>query len=335
MQALRDAEFTIGDHKAMRVPPASRREPNSLPSVFDRLLHNRYTRRWRDRPAMVLPDLARQAVLAASEPNPIQVAEILSRYTLGEHAERANAYFVREHEEASLFRRPLQNAPDAQLRLAGIAFMLQHLAFEPGARVLDFGCGTGWLSRCLAYMGADVVGVDVSENVLRLARQWLARDPLAGDLRVEFQQSDGIRLPVADASVDRIASFDAFHHVPDQAATLAEMARVLRPGGIAVFHEPGPEHSGTPEAQGEMRAYGVIENDIDLHRIWRAAQGCGFANIWISLPALHAPVVGIAQFDRVAAGRPSRDDLRRVMQNTVNFTYNFRVFALHKAGGPA
>ncbi len=284
---------------------------------------------------MVLPDLARQAVLAVSGPNPIQVADVLERHTLAQHAERANAYFVREHEEASLFRRPLQNAPDAQLRLAGIAFVLQQLALDPGARVLDFGCGTGWLSRCLAYMGAEVVGVDVSENVLRLAQQWLARDPLADELRVEFLQSDGIRLPVADASVDRITSFDAFHHVPDQEATLAEMARVLRPGGIAVFHEPGPEHSGTPDAQGEMRAHGVIENDIDVHRIWRAAQGCGFANIWMSLPALQAPIIDLAQFDRVAAGRPSRDDLRIVMQNTVNFSYNFRVFSLHKAGGPA
>ncbi len=284
---------------------------------------------------MALPDLARQAVLAAAGPSPIHVADVLARHTLAQHAERANAYFVREHEEASLFRRPLQNATDAQLRLAGLSFMLQHLALGHGARVLDFGCGTGWLSRCLGYMGADVVGVDVSKNVLRLARQWLARDPIASELRVEFQQSDGVRLPAADASVDRITSFDAFHHVPDQEATLAEMARVLRPGGIAVFHEPGPEHSGTPDAQGEMRAYGVIENDIDVHRIWRAAQGCGFANIWMSLPALQAPIVGLAQFDRVAAGRPSHGDLRLVMQNTMNFSYNLRVFSLHKAGGPA
>ena len=281
---------------------------------------------------MILPDLARQAVLAASGPDPIQVADVLERHTLAEHAERANAYFVREHEEASLFRRPFQSPLDAQARLAGVAFVLQHLALDHGARVLDFGCGTGWLSRCLAYMGADVVGVDVSENVLRLARQWLARDPLAGELRVEFQKSDGVRLPLADASVDRITSFDAFHHVPDQEATLAEMARVLRPGGIAAFHEPGPEHSRTPDAQWEMRTYGVIENDIDIHRIWRAAQGCGFADIQISLPALHTPIVGLAQLDRVAAGRPSHKDLRAVMQNTVNFSYNLRIFSLHKPG---
>ncbi len=306
-----------------------------LSSTLRRLLRNRLTRRWYHRPAMVLPDLARQAVLAASAANPIQVADILKRHTLAEHVERANAYFVREHEKASLFRRPFQNGLDTQVRLAGVSSLLQHLALNDGARVLDFGCGTGWLSRCLAYMGADVVGVDVSENVLRLARKWLARDPLADELRVEFQQSDGIRLPVADSSVDRITSFDAFHHVPDQEATLAEMARVLRPGGIAAFHEPGPEHSRTPDAQWEMRTYDVIENDIDIHRVWRAAQACGFANIRISLPVLHAPVVDLAQFDRVAAGRPSRSDLRIVMQNTVNFSYNLRVFSLHKAGGPA
>ncbi len=263
---------------------------------------------------------------------PIAVADIMARFTPEEHLARADAYFVREDEEASLFRRPFQSPADTQPRLAGISTVLQLLDMPDGAHVLDFGCGTGWLARCLATMGAEVVATDVSSNVLDLGRRFLARDPLAAELRVEFRRFDGARLPADDASMDRVVSFDAFHHVLDQGATLAEMARVLKPGGIAVFHEPGPEHSGTPDAQYEMGHFSVIENDIDVHAIWRMAQGCGFTDIRMALPVLQSPIVRLSDFDRVAAGRPSMPDLRDAMQNIVDFSYNLRIFALYKGG---
>jgi SAM-dependent methyltransferase len=292
-------------------------------------------RRWHYRPALRLHSRARARVAADSGTAPIAVADIMARFTPAEHLARADAYFVREEEEASLFRRPFQRPADTQPRLAGLSTVLQLLDLPDGAHVLDFGCGTGWLARCLATMGADVVATDVSSNVLELGRRFLARDPLAAELRVEFRRFDGARLPTGDASMDRVVSFDAFHHVLDQAATLAEMARVLRPGGIAVFHEPGPQHSGTPDAQYEMGQFAVIENDIDVHAIWRIAQGCGFTDIRMALPALQSPIVRLSDFDRVAAGRPSMPDLRDAMQNIVDFSYNLRIFALYKGGSPA
>ena len=271
---------------------------------------------------------------AGSGAAPVAVADIMARFTPDEHLARADAYFVREDEEASLFRRPFQSPADSQPRLAGISTVLQLLDLPEGARVLDFGCGTGWLARVLATMGAEVIATDVSSNVLELGRRFLARDPLADELRVEFRRFDGRRLPADDASMDRVVSFDAFHHVLDQAATLAEMARVLKPGGIAVFHEPGPQHSGTSDAQYEMANFAVIENDIDVHAIWTTAQGCGFTDIRMALPALKSPVVRLSDFDRIAAGRPSMPDLRDAMQNIFDFSYNLRIFALTKGGAP-
>ena len=291
-------------------------------------------RRWRYRPALRLRSRAQAQVAAGSGAAPIAVADIMARFTPDEHLARADAYFVREDEEASLFRRPFQSPADSQPRLAGISTVLQLLDLPEGARVLDFGCGTGWLARVLATMGAEVIATDVSSNVLELGRRFLARDPLADELRVEFRRFDGRRLPADDASMDRVVSFDAFHHVLDQAATLAEMARVLKPGGIAVFHEPGPQHSGTSDAQYEMANFAVIENDIDVHAIWANAQGCGFTDIRMALPALKAPVVRLSDFDRIAAGRPSMPDLRDAMQNIFDFSYNLRIFALTKGGAP-
>ncbi len=267
---------------------------------------------------------------ALSEGEPIKVSDVMGKFTPAEHVARANAYFVREHEEDQLFRRPFHGVEDTQPRIAGLGYVLQQLGLFEGAQVMDFGCGTGWLSRVLSTMGMDVVGVDVSDNALRLARQFIARDPLVATLKVEFRSFDSVTLPLDDNSVDRIVSFDAFHHVCDQERTLREMERVLRPGGIVVFHEPGPHHSLTPTAQSEMRDYDVIENDIDLHRIWQIAERLGFEHIWVSLPSIHSPLVGLDQLDRVVAGVPSHDDVERIVQNVHNFIYNLRIFSLHK-----
>ena len=265
---------------------------------------------------------------------PIAVADIMARYSPAGHAAQADAYFEREDELGELFRRPFQNDPSTQQRLFGLSAVLQLLGLPAGRKVLDFGCGLGWLSRCLATMGGDMIAVDVSAKALRLGREWLARDPCAADLRVEFRLFDGEVLPLEDASVDRIVSFDAFHHVLDQAATLREMARVLRPGGCAVFHEPGPEHSNTPDAQSEMRHFGVIENNIDVHALWRHAEAAGFTGIRMTLPQPQSVVLSLGAFERFASGRPSLQDSLHITQHLVNFSYNLRVFALDKAAAP-
>jgi SAM-dependent methyltransferase len=114
--------------------------------------------------------------------------------------------------------------------------------------VLDIGCGVGRLTRVLAARTKRVYGLDVSGEMLRLAREHNA------DLaNVEWLHGDGQGLGVVDdASVDGCFSHVVFQHIPDPGITLnyvREMGRVLRPGGWAVFqvstnpelhHEPAP-----------------------------------------------------------------------------------------------
>jgi len=119
--------------------------------------------------------------------------------------------------------------------------LLQRLFFHPShnmlletlepaeEKILDIGCGTGQFAlRVLqAFPQARVWGLDLSPGMLR---QGLTRCQEA-DGRLHFVQGDSERLPFADNSFDAITCTHSFHHYPRQEQVVAEMHRVLRPGG--------------------------------------------------------------------------------------------------------
>ena len=104
-----------------------------------------------------------------------------------------------------------------------------------GARILDVGCGDGTLVFAAAAKGARVTGIDPDPAMLSAAR---ARATEAG-LPATFIEARVERLPFADASFDIVASVTVLCFVSDAAGAVAEMARVLRPGGQLVLGELG------------------------------------------------------------------------------------------------
>ena len=112
----------------------------------------------------------------------------------------------------------------------------------PAATVLDLGCGDGHLLELLARAPArTLIGVDLSDAELAAARRRpaLARAVLLG--------GDAAALPVADASIDACVSHLAFTLMTDPVAVAAEVARVLRPGGVfatVVGGSPAADHPG-------------------------------------------------------------------------------------------
>ncbi|HVE98393.1 MAG TPA: methyltransferase domain-containing protein [Mycobacteriales bacterium] len=110
-----------------------------------------------------------------------------------------------------------------------------------GERVLDVGCGTGFLAAGLRRARPDlaVVGCDLSAGMLDRARRAGAW-PLV--------QGDATRLPVASSSLDLVVARGVLHHLPDVAGALVEWRRVLRDGGaVVLLSEPTPvvERHGT------------------------------------------------------------------------------------------
>ena len=103
---------------------------------------------------------------------------------------------------------------------------VRELQLEPGAQVIDVGCGTGDLCRVLGRARLRAVGIDMAAGMLAKAHTVA---PLV--------RADALHLPIRDAALDGAVSGFALRNVVDIAACFREAARVIRPGGRAVFLE--------------------------------------------------------------------------------------------------
>lgn len=103
---------------------------------------------------------------------------------------------------------------------------------KPGDRVLECGCGQGHLTRALAARGLDIIGIDANPQAAEIAGNGVVRHMVAEAL--EF----------GDATFDFVVSVHAIEHIPLLEKALEEMARVLKPGGEAVFIYPAEPIQG-------------------------------------------------------------------------------------------
>ena len=128
-----------------------------------------------------------------------------------------------------------------------LTIRFDRLDLRPGDRVLDVGAGFGRHVFECARRGADVVALDYAEDEVVETRATLGAMVAAGEIDIErfhgVLRGDATRLPFADASFDKVITSEVLEHVQDDVAAIAEMIRVLRPGGTFAATVPawGPE----------------------------------------------------------------------------------------------
>lgn len=147
--------------------------------------------------------------------------------------------------------------------------LIEALDPRPGQRVLDVATGTGMVAFALAARGCEVVGLDQSPQMLGRARAKLARDPELAS-RVSFVAGEAEALPFGDGEFAALSFTYLLRYVDDPAATMRELARVVRPGGRI-----GMLEFGVPASRG-LRALWRIQTRWVLPAIGRVVSPAWF-----------------------------------------------------------
>jgi ubiquinone/menaquinone biosynthesis C-methylase UbiE len=101
------------------------------------------------------------------------------------------------------------------------------MQIQPGDRILDLGCGTGWASRRMARaaVAGEVVGLDVADEMLRRAEQ-----ASTAFKNIRYVWGSAEKIPAADSSFSKVLSVESFYYYADQGRALDELRRVMAPG---------------------------------------------------------------------------------------------------------
>jgi len=187
--------------------------------------------------------------------------------------------------------------------------MLARVAAEKRTVALDVGCGEGRFCRLLQMAGVATVGVDPTEALIRRARH---RDP-GGDYRIG--RAEALELP--DRSFDLVVSYLALIDIADVASAIAEMVRVLRPGGtllianLTSFNTASVGDGWTRDANGDQRF--CIDHYLTERARWTEWRGIRIVNwhrpLSFYLSLLLAQGLTLRYFDEPA---PSGGDPERV-----------------------
>jgi ubiquinone/menaquinone biosynthesis C-methylase UbiE len=143
---------------------------------------------------------------------------------------------------------------------------------SPPRKIIDIGCGAGWTSNMLALRGYEVVGVDISPDMIKAAQ--------------ETNKNSGLTFSVKDYDdlgwddeFDGAVFIDSLHHAQDENKVLSSAYRALKKHGSLVIIEPGMGHAAKVDTLNAVQNYGVTEKDMHPFKTVPILRELGFSEI--------------------------------------------------------
>ncbi|HEV2903825.1 MAG TPA: methyltransferase domain-containing protein, partial [Pyrinomonadaceae bacterium] len=157
------------------------------------------------------------------------------------------------------------------------------LALPAGGSILDVGCGSGWLSEYFSRLGYKVLGIDISDDLIWMARERVERVPYDVDhetsLQCRFLKHDVESAPLPQ-KFDAIVCYDSLHHFEDEGSVFSHLAAMLDVGGLLFIlegHKPSAGSATEDELCGVMRQYGTLESPFSEDYLRALLDEHGFA----------------------------------------------------------
>ncbi|MGB9181042.1 MAG: methyltransferase domain-containing protein [Pyrinomonadaceae bacterium] len=183
---------------------------------------------------------------------------------------------------------------DTYRHFCDFANLAMTFALPAGATILDVGCGSGWLSEYFARLGYDVTGIDISPDLIEMARERLSRVPYGVDhqtpLKYRFITHDVEGLPLAE-TFDAVICYDSLHHFEDERAVVRNLAAMLRYGGLLFVMEGERPPAGSQteeELRDVMLTFETLESPFtrDYLRALLREQGFAVTGDYVSVNGL-------------------------------------------------
>jgi SAM-dependent methyltransferase len=242
--------------------------------------------------------------------------------SLGHDFDRGHREYVKdlpEGERLWLTTKPFSAPPSFELAtcLRTFAHIVDHLKLGLRGQVLDVGCGPGWMSEYLARCGYWVTGIDISEDMVEIARSRVAAIPgLVGEgvePIAEFHAMPVREMPWTDR-FDAAVLYDTMHHFDDELETLRVILRTLVPGGTIYIREgarPAPGSESEEALINEMRKHATLESPFDPRYLLDVVREAGFVDVrrllevdeLVPVDDFRQPFTAFGRFFRYRAGR--------------------------------
>jgi ubiquinone/menaquinone biosynthesis C-methylase UbiE/DNA-binding transcriptional ArsR family regulator len=149
---------------------------------------------------------------------------------------------------------------------------------DPQLTVADLGCGTGYVAQAFLGLCSRVICVDSSTGMLEEARKRLDETPVG--TRIEYRPGELDSLPLSDGEVDGAVCAMVLHHLESPDACLAEMFRIIRPGGTAVLLELSPHRQ-----EWMHEALGDRHLGLDPQLVAQSLESAGFVEVALEIAA--------------------------------------------------
>jgi len=172
------------------------------------------------------------------------------------------------------------NYKESCMRLRDFSYIIELLSLKEDkvTTLLDLGCGTGWTSIMIAKLAVEVTAVDISDDMIAIARENARKENSWPKGKIKFIVSDIEEINFKN-QFDRVLIYDGLHHCPNEQKVLKNAYQALKPGGIILIVEPNKRHQYDPEAQKIAKRFGVLEKGYAPNYLKREMKKLGYKNM--------------------------------------------------------